>query len=73
MLPCLKYLFLGELLLLAQQNTKCLGEFLLLALPNTKYCNLGMLAGRETALLCLWHAFTLLANRIQAAYYWIAV
>ena len=46
MLPCMKYLFLGEFLLLAQQNTKCLGEFLLLALPNTKCHNLGMLAGR---------------------------
>ena len=31
-LPCMKYLFLGEFLLLAQQNTKC--------------HNLGMLAGR---------------------------
>ena len=59
MLPCLKYLFLGEFLLLAQQNTKC--------------HDLGMLAGRLTALLCLWHTFNLLANRIQAAYYWIAV
>ena len=46
MLPCMKYLFLGEFLLLAQQNTKCLGEFLLLALPNAKCCDLGMLAGR---------------------------
>ena len=46
MLPCMKYLFLGEFLLLAQQNTKCLGEFLLLALPNTKCRDLGMLAGR---------------------------
>ena len=36
MLPRMKYLFLGEFLLLTQQNTKCLGEFLLLAFPNTK-------------------------------------
>ena len=71
MLPCMKYLFLGGFLLLAQQNTKCLGEFLLLALPNTKCHDLGMLAGWWTALLCLWWAFTLLANRIQAAYYWV--
>ena len=46
MLPCMKYLFLGGFLLLAQQNTKCLGEFLLLALPNTKCHDLGMLVGR---------------------------
>ena len=30
----MKYLFLGEFLLLAQQNTKSLGELLLLAVPK---------------------------------------
>ena len=69
----MKYLFLGEFLLLAKQNTKSLGELLFLAVPNTKCLGLGYVSLQVNCLLCLWHAFTLLANRTQAVYYWVAV
>ena len=69
----MEYLFLGEFLLLAQQNAKSLGELLLLAIPNTKCLGLGYVSSQVNCLLCLWCTFTLLANRIQAAYYWVAV
>ena len=60
-------------LVLAQQITKSLGELLLLAVSNTKWLGFGYVSSQVNCLLCLWRAFTLLANRIQAAYYWVAV
>ena len=50
---------------------KCLGEFLLLALPNTKCCDFRYASWQVNCSALLWYTFTLLANRIQAAYYWV--